>query len=72
MIQNHLGVEVPKEWGEICQATLQMLEAGKLYYEDATPFLLLQELIQGFQTNRSIKHILIDEAQDYSPFQFEF
>lgn len=72
LIQNHLGVEVPKEWGEICQATLQMLEAGKLYYEDATPFLLLQELIQGFQTNRSIKHILIDEAQDYSPFQFEF
>ncbi|TSI02565.1 RNA polymerase recycling motor HelD [Lysinibacillus sp. BW-2-10] len=64
--------EVPKEWAAICQATRQMLEAGKLYYEDATPFLLLQELMQGFQTNRSIKHILIDEAQDYSPFQFEF
>ncbi|HWI48234.1 MAG TPA: UvrD-helicase domain-containing protein, partial [Rummeliibacillus sp.] len=27
---------------------------------------------QGFQTNRTIKHILVDEAQDYSPFQFEF
>lgn len=71
-MQQQLGGEVPEEWEEICHATLQMLEAGKLYYEDATPFLLLQELIQGFQTNRSIKHILIDEAQDYSPFQFEF
>ncbi|MDX1771090.1 MAG: UvrD-helicase domain-containing protein, partial [Planococcaceae bacterium] len=30
------------------------------------------ELIQGFQTNSSIKHVLVDEAQDYSPFQFEF
>ncbi|MER2172693.1 MAG: UvrD-helicase domain-containing protein, partial [Psychrobacillus psychrodurans] len=35
-------------------------------------FLLMKELIQGFQTNGSIKHILVDEAQDYSPFQFEF
>jgi DNA helicase II / ATP-dependent DNA helicase PcrA len=34
--------------------------------------LLLKELILGFQTNTSIKHVLIDEAQDYSPFQFEF
>ncbi|MGN7477701.1 RNA polymerase recycling motor HelD [Solibacillus silvestris] len=72
LLMRQLKVEVPEEWGEICQATLQMLGEGKLYYEDATPFLLLQELIQGFQTNRSIKHILIDEAQDYSPFQFEF
>lgn len=72
LIQRWLEGEVPEEWGEICQSTLQMLEVGKLYYEDATPFLMLQELIQGFQTNRSIKHILIDEAQDYSPFQFEF
>lgn len=64
--------ETPAEWEDICQATLEMLDEGKLYYEDATPFLLMTELIQGFQTDRSIKHILIDEAQDYSPFQFEF
>ena len=49
-----------------------MLDEGKLFYEDATPFLLLKELIQGFQTNSSIKHIVVDEAQDYSAFQFEF
>ena len=49
-----------------------MLDEDKLFYEDATPFLLLKELIQGFQTNSSIKHIVVDEAQDYSPFQFEF
>ncbi len=64
--------KTPAEWADICQATLEMLDDSKLFYEDATPFLLLQELIQGFQTNRSIKHILVDEAQDYSPFQFEF
>ncbi|MCM3761521.1 UvrD-helicase domain-containing protein [Alkalihalobacillus oceani] len=64
--------EVPDEWPEICQLTLEMLDEEKFYYEDATPFLLLKELIQGFQINNSIKHLVVDEAQDYSPFQFEF
>lgn len=64
--------ETPAEWAEICQSTLEMLDENKLYYEDATPFLFLKELIHGFQMNSSIKHIVIDEAQDYSPFQFEF
>lgn len=63
---------IPKEWNDICLLTVKMLDDGKLLYEDATPFLLLKELIQGFQMNSSIKHVLIDEAQDYSPFQFEF
>ncbi|MFE0506603.1 RNA polymerase recycling motor HelD [Peribacillus butanolivorans] len=57
---------------EICLSTQKMLDEGKLHYEDATPFLLLKELILGFQTNTSIKYVLVDEAQDYSPFQFEF
>ena len=52
--------------------TKKCLMKANLFYEDATPFLLLKELILGFQTNSSIKHIVVDEAQDYSPFQFEF
>ena len=72
LFTNSLQIKTPAEWADICQATLKMLDEGKLFYEDATPFLLLKELIQGFQTNSSIKHLVIDEAQDYSPFQFEF
>lgn len=64
--------EKPEEWEDICLLTMKVLGEGKLLYEDATPFLFLKELIQGFQTNSSIKHVLVDEAQDYSPFQFEF
>lgn len=64
--------ETPASLSDICQATLEMLDEGKLFYEDATPFLLLKELILGFQTNSAIKHLVVDEAQDYSPFQFEF
>ncbi|WP_163100157.1 RNA polymerase recycling motor HelD [Peribacillus alkalitolerans] len=71
-IKQWIEGETPEEWADICQATLEMLDESKLSYEDATPFLYMKELIQGFETNGSIKHILVDEAQDYSPFQFEF
>jgi DNA helicase II / ATP-dependent DNA helicase PcrA len=62
----------PENWDEMSRLTVEMLLEGRLNYEDATPYLLLKELILGFQMNTSIKHVLIDEAQDYSPFQFEF
>jgi len=71
-IKRWMEGETPKEWKDICLLTMKMLDEGKLYYEDATPYLFLNELILGFQTNNSIKHVFIDEAQDYSPFQFEF
>ncbi|SHF26556.1 ATP-dependent DNA helicase, Rep family [Seinonella peptonophila] len=71
-IKQWMDSEVLEEWPNICLSTVNMLDEGKLYYEDATSFLLMKELILGFQTNSLIKHILVDEAQDYSPFQFEF
>jgi DNA helicase II / ATP-dependent DNA helicase PcrA len=71
-MKNWLDRETPASLPEICQTTLEMVEEDILYYEDATPFLLLKELILGFQINSLIKHIVVDEAQDYSPFQFEF
>ncbi|MGS2778593.1 RNA polymerase recycling motor HelD [Robertmurraya sp. GLU-23] len=71
-IEGWIKGETPAGWDAICRATVEMLDENKLFYEDATPFLLLKELILGFQSNSSIKHLVIDEAQDYSPFQFEF
>ena len=64
--------KTPAEWEAICRMTAGMLEEGRLSHEDATPFLFLKELILGFQSNNTIRHVVIDEAQDYSPFQFEF
>jgi DNA helicase II / ATP-dependent DNA helicase PcrA len=71
-VQLWLEGNKPEDWLDICQLTVNRLNEGKLLYEEATPFLYLKELIQGFQTNGLIRHVLIDEAQDYSPFQFEF
>lgn len=59
-------------WFAICEQTINKLDRSELAYEDATPYLYLKEKIEGFHTNNMIKHVFIDEAQDYSPFQFEF
>jgi len=66
------GGAVPEHWQEICEATLERLEASELGFEDATPYLFLVELVQGFQTNNTVRHVIVDEVQDYSPFQLEF
>ncbi|WP_310832911.1 RNA polymerase recycling motor HelD [Paenibacillus pedocola] len=63
---------LPEAWAEICAMTLDTIAAGELAYEDATPFLYLKELSQGFRTNTLIRHVIVDEVQDYSPFQLEF
>lgn len=64
--------DLPEVWEEICRLTLSSLSANELAYEDATPFLYLKELSQGFRTNTQIRHVIVDEVQDYSPFQLEF
>jgi len=63
---------LPAEWDDICVQTLGTISANELSYEDATPFLYLKELSQGFRTNTLIRHVIVDEVQDYSPFQLEF
>lgn len=64
--------ELPERWEDICLHTLHKVRQGELYYEDITPFLYLKELVLGFRSNSSIRHVIIDEAQDYSPFQLFF
>ena len=39
-------------------------------YEDLTPLLYLTNKIYGVENDKTVKHIVIDEAQDYSVFQF--
>lgn len=62
----------PRHWTEICRQTSSRLQKRTLAYEDQTPFLYLREQLSGFHVNRSVKHLFIDEAQDYSPFQFAY
>lgn len=60
------------DWNDICHFSINQIKHGRLPYEDATPYLYLKEKIEGFKVNTSIKYVFIDEAQDYSAFQFAF
>jgi DNA helicase-2/ATP-dependent DNA helicase PcrA len=64
--------DLPDSWEEICEQTVARLNRSELAYEDATPYLYLKERMEGFRTNHSVRHVFIDEAQDYSPFQIAF
>ncbi|MFX3633646.1 MAG: RNA polymerase recycling motor HelD [Candidatus Pristimantibacillus sp.] len=67
-----MGEFVPPLWEEISLLTIEGLCKGELTYEDATPYLYMKDLLEGFQTNTSVRYLFIDEAQDYSPFQFHY
>jgi DNA helicase-2/ATP-dependent DNA helicase PcrA len=43
---------------------------GKICYEDILPILYLQVYFYGCNTYNNIKHLIIDEMQDYTIFQY--
>lgn len=45
-------------------------EENTLEWEDVFPFLYLMAAYEGIEENRSVKHLVIDEMQDYTPIQF--
>ncbi|MEH7885242.1 RNA polymerase recycling motor HelD [Bacillus sp. JJ1609] len=63
---------LPDGWEKSCAFSISNLEKRFIAYEDATPFLYLQDLVEGRKSNTSIRHVFIDEAQDYTPFQFAY
>lgn len=62
----------PPHWLDICRQTKANIKANYLTWEDATPYLYFEKMLVGFQENRVIQHIFIDEAQDYSVFQMAY
>ncbi|MBB6677872.1 UvrD-helicase domain-containing protein [Cohnella lubricantis] len=66
------GAEAPELWPEICRQTKEQMNRRALNYEDATPYLYLKELVEGVRSSSEVRHVFIDEGQDYSMFQYEF
>lgn len=50
-------------------ATTETLKDRILYYEDLAPIMYMQAVVKGLYTDNTIKHIVIDEIQDYSYLQ---
>ncbi|MTT30455.1 AAA family ATPase [Terrilactibacillus sp. BCM23-1] len=54
----------------LSKETMRNLKKRRVTIEDLAPIILIQHDVLGLKTKQEIKHVVIDEAQDYSPFQF--
>lgn len=50
--------------------TSRNLEKEEITFEDLAPIIYLHYKIFGAKTKKSLRHVVIDEAQDYGEFQF--
>jgi DNA helicase II / ATP-dependent DNA helicase PcrA len=66
------GLAVSPDWERARSDTLKRLDGETLPYEDATPLLYLLEALHGASRMNRIRHIVVDEAQDYSPVQWAY
>lgn len=54
----------------LVENTLSNLEKGEISFEDLAPIIYIHLKIYGGGLNNKLRHIIIDEAQDYGEFQF--
>jgi len=50
--------------------TLGNLKRGEIAFEDLAPIIYLHYKIYGTKAKKALRHVIIDEAQDYGEFQF--
>ena len=53
------------------QNTLYNLKKNEIAFEDLAPLMYIQIKVFGIKEKCRIKHVVIDEAQDYGEFQFD-
>lgn len=65
------GLVSRSEIKDILKYTRENLWGGRLYFDDAAALAYLTLRIYGNRKYRNIRQVVIDEAQDYYPLQFE-
>lgn len=65
------GLRLPDNINKIIEDTAKRLDKGLVLYEDCAPLLYIKLAIGDNEDSDEIKQVVIDEAQDYYPLQFE-
>lgn len=65
------GDGLPKEIEGISALTAEKLAGKEVFYEDMAPLMFLTGLLCGIPSLKEIKHVIVDEVQDYSILQLE-
>lgn len=71
LIKLSKGLNLPGNIKLIISETRKNLEEGIINYEDCGPLLYIKLTIEGSNYFSDIKQVVIDEAQDYYPVQYE-
>lgn len=61
---------LPENYKEICEDTISRLQQNKVGYEDISAYVYLKGILEGVPSMSHIRHVLVDEAQDYTPIQY--
>jgi len=69
MVKNMDSDSMPSD---IVKFTLEALDDGLLLYEDQAPMLYMMSLLGMIEPDKKTKHVIIDEAQDYSEAMYKF
>lgn len=59
------------DFADVAEFTLEKLDQGILLYEDLAPMLYLKGKLYGIPRRENIHHVVVDEAQDYTPLQMK-
>src|SRR5699024_7394886 len=62
-----MGIPFPQEGNK----SLATLKQGFIAFEDLAPLLYLKGELEGYPVQRKIRHVVVDEVQDYSPLQLQ-
>jgi DNA helicase-2/ATP-dependent DNA helicase PcrA len=65
------GIELPEHIEQIVRETKISLQRGYAHYEDCAPLLYVKLRVEGSDLFSDVRQVLIDEAQDYYPLQYE-
>lgn len=65
------GLVLPENLGQMATLTTENLERGFISYEDSAALLYLKLKLEDNDMFSDIRQVVIDEAQDYSPVQYE-
>jgi DNA helicase-2/ATP-dependent DNA helicase PcrA len=61
---------LPEGWEWMSARAEETLGRKTIDHEDATPLLYVLDALEGFRkVEGDVRHVFVDEAQDYSPFQ---
>jgi DNA helicase-2/ATP-dependent DNA helicase PcrA len=64
------GEKLPKNHISICSDTADRIRRKMLGYEDITAYIYLKGMLEGVPRMDHIRHVVVDEAQDYTPVQY--